>query len=60
MNKRIYISPCACVCEITGRGMMSTSIKIGSSEEKVSNSEDIGFAKEQNSQEDRGLWNDEW
>lgn len=40
--------------------MMSTSMKIGSLDEKVSNSEDIGFAKEQNSQENRDLWNDEW
>ena len=60
MKKRIYISPSAFVCEISGRTVMATSmIVIGS--DKVSNDADIGFVNDYNSQiRDINLWDNEW
>ncbi len=59
MKKQIYISPRASAYKIMGKAIISTSVKFGGS--KVSNSEDIGFVKEQNSQSgDNNVWDDEW
>ena len=60
MKKQIYQSPRACAYNIIGKTLISTSMKLGDSQEKVSNSNDIGFAKEHNSQGDKDLWNEEW
>ena len=58
--KKIYQSPSACAYKITGRAIMSTSIKLGSSEEKVTNKDDIGFVKEENTQSNNNVWDEEW
>ena len=57
--KKIYQSPSASAYTITGRkAFVQTSINVGG---KVSNSEDIGFVKEQNSQSSSSnAWDDEW
>ena len=62
MNKRIYISPSAFVCEISGKPILSaTSIVIVGGEGKINSDSDIGFIKEQNPQiSDINLWDDEW
>lgn len=60
MKKQIYQSPRSCAYNLMGNVMISTSMKVGNSEEKVSNGDDIGFAKEHNSQSDKDLWNEEW
>ena len=57
MNKKIYQSPCACAYKITGKTIISTSVPVGG---KVNNSEDIGFVKEQNSQNGNNVWDEEW
>ena len=59
--KKIYQSPSACAYKITGRkAFVQTSIKLGNSEEKVTNSTDIGFAKEENTQSNNNVWDEEW
>lgn len=61
MKKHIYISPRVFVCEISGKAMISTSMRLGDTQQKVSNSQDIGFVKENNSQGgDNSLWDNEW
>lgn len=61
MKKHIYISPRVCVCEISGKAMISTSMIVGNSQQKVSNNQDIGFVKEDNSRGgDNSLWDNEW
>ena len=57
MNKKIYQSPCACAYKITGKTIISTSVPVGG---KVNNSKDIGFVKEQNSQNGNNVWDEEW
>ena len=57
MNKKIYQSPCACAYKITGKTIISTSVPVGG---KVSDSKDIGFVKEQNSQNGNNVWDEEW
>lgn len=59
MKKQIYQSPRACTYPIIGKNVLTTSMKIGG-DEKVSDSDDIGFAKEQDSQKGDGVWSDEW
>lgn len=60
MKKRIYISPSAFVCEISGRTVMATSM-IVNGYDKVSNDTDIGYVKDYNSQiRDINLWDNEW
>lgn len=61
MKKQIYQSPRACAYNIMGKVMLSGSMKLGNSQEKVNNTDDIGFVKEQNSQSgDNDLMDDEW
>lgn len=61
MNKKNYQSPSTYACELTGKAILSTSMKLGGPEETVSNSADIGFVKEQNSQSgNNSIWNEEW
>jgi len=60
MKKRIYISPSAFVCEISGRTVMATSVIVNGFD-KVSNDADIGFVNDYNSQiRDINLWDNEW
>ena len=60
MKKRIYISPSAFVCEISGRTIMATSV-IVNGYDKVINDADIGFVNDYNSQiRDINLWDNEW
>ena len=60
MKKRIYISPSAFVCEISGRTVMATSM-IVNGYDKVINDADIGFVNDYNSQiRDINLWDNEW
>ena len=60
MKKRIYISPSAFVCEISGRTIMATSV-IVNGYDKVSDNADIGFVKDYDSQiSDVNLWDEVW
>ena len=60
MNKKIYQSPCACAYKLTGKAMLSSSMTVNGSD-KVTNSTDIGFVKEQNSQSgNNNVWDEEW
>ncbi len=60
MKKKLYQAPHACAFKITGRAIISTSIAY-SSTEKVSNSQDIGFVKEESSQAGgNNVWDNEW
>ena len=62
MNKKIYQSPCAYAIEIIGKAILSASdVRIGGTSEKVDNSNDIGFVKEQNWQSGNvNIWDNEW
>ena len=58
MKKRIYITPNAYVCEITGKAIISTSMPVGGT---VGDENDIGFVKGENTQiGNRNLWDEEW
>ena len=57
--KKIYQSPCAQAYRITSKTFISQSMKVDGTE-KVSNSADIGFVKDQNSQNDKNVWDEEW
>ena len=58
MNKKIYQSPSACAYKIIGKTIISTSVKVGGT---VNKTENIGFVKEQNSQNDNtNVWDEEW
>lgn len=60
MNKKIYQSPRACAYKIIGKAIISSSMKV-SGTDKVENSSDIGFVKEQNSQSgNNNVWDEEW
>jgi len=59
MNKKIYQSPCACAYKLMGKAMLSASMKVDGSD-KVENSTDIGFVKEQNSGSGKNVWDEEW
>ena len=60
MKKRIYISPSAFVCEITGKPVLTTT-SIVIKDEKIENEDDIGFVKEEDSQKiNFNLWDKEW
>ena len=60
MKKQIYQSPRTCVYKLMGKTFISTSVRINTSD-KVSDSNDIGFVKEDNSQSgDNSVWDDEW
>ena len=60
MNKKIYQSPSACAYKLMGKAMLSASMKVDGSE-KVDNSSDIGFVKEQSSQNgNNNVWDEEW
>ena len=60
MKKQIYQAPHTCAVNIIGKALISASMTY-SSTEKVSNSQDIGFVKEESSQAgDNNVWNNEW
>ena len=59
MKKQIYQAPHTCAVNIIGKALISTSVAY--STEKVSNTSDIGFVKEESSQAgDNNVWNNEW
>ena len=59
MKKQLYQAPHACAINIIGRAIISTSMTY--STEKVSNSQDIGFVKEESSQAGgNNVWDNEW
>ena len=58
MKKQVYQSPRTCAYKLMGKTFISGSMKFSS--EKVNNSEDIGFVKEDNSQGNNNVWDDEW
>lgn len=60
MKKR-YLNPSIEAIVISEAEMIAggPSMQIGSSEQKVSNSSDIGFVKEQSSSS-YDVWNDDW
>lgn len=61
MKKRIYISPSAFVCEITGKPVLTTTSIVIVKDEKIEDEEDIGFVKEEDSQKiNFNLWDKEW
>ena len=61
MKKHIYISPSALVCEITGKPVLSTTSIVIVRDEKITEEEDIGFVKEEDSPMITvNLWDDEW
>ena len=57
--KKSYQSPCAQAYRITSKTFISQSMKVDGTE-KVSNSSDIGFVKEQNTQSGKNVWDEEW
>ena len=60
--KKVYQCPCACTYKIMGKTILSTSIIIGGSEGsgKVSDEDDIGFVKEDDSRRNFNIWDEEW
>ena len=59
MNKQ-YVSPVLSVSIISTERLLAASMKVESdSDKKVDNQEDIGFAKE-NSSNDYDVWDDDW
>ena len=59
MKKQIYQAPHTCAINIIGMAIISTSMTY--STEKVSNSSDIGFVKEESSQAGgNNVWDNEW
>lgn len=61
MKKHIYISPSALVYEITGKPVLSTTSIVIVRDEKITEEEDIGFVKEEDSPMITvNLWDDEW
>ena len=60
MKKQVYQYPRTCVYKLMGKTFISTSVRINTSD-KVSDSNYIGFVKEDNSQSgDNSVWDDEW
>ena len=59
--KKNYDSPCTQVYTVVGQThlMQNRSMKVNSSQ-KVSNSEDIGFVKDNTSNQDYNVWDDDW
>lgn len=61
MKKQLYQAPSAYAYHIIGKSMITQSIRIGNTQEKVSNDADIGFVKDYDSQiSDVNLWDNEW
>jgi len=59
MNKQ-YVSPVLSVSIISTERLLATSMKVESDpDKKVEDQEDIGFAKE-NSSNDYDVWDDDW
>ena len=60
MKKQVYQSPRTCAYKLMGKTFISAS-DMKFSSDKVSDSNDIGFVKEDNSQSgDNNVWDDEW
>ncbi len=55
--KKIYQAPQTSICALMSHGPISVSMKIGTMEEKVNSTSDIGFTKEYDFDEDE-LWDD--
>ena len=63
MKKQVYQRPCASAYKLMGKTVLSTSIIIGGSGDsgKVSDENDIGFVKEEDSQKKNfNIWDNEW
>ncbi len=60
--KKTYQSPRVCAYDIVGQTyLMDNSIKVGSTQqEKVSNSNDIGFVKGNSRPNKHDVWDDDW
>lgn len=59
MNKQ-YVSPVLYISIISTERLLATSMKVESDpDKKVEDQEDIGFAKE-NSSNDYDVWDDDW
>lgn len=59
MNRK-YFSPALKITFIEAQNLLAESIKVGGSNEKVSNSSDIGFVKGNSSPNNHNVWNDDW
>lgn len=61
MKKKTYQCPCTCAFKIIGRTIISASIIIGGSDDKIGDEGDIGFVKEQDQLKgDNNVWSNEW
>ena len=58
MNRK-YFSPALKITLIEAQNLLAESIKVGGSE-KVNNSTDIGFVKENSTHNNHSVWNDDW
>ena len=59
MNRK-YFSPALKITLIEAQNLLAESIKVGNSQQKVSNSSDIGFVKENSTHNNHNVWNDDW
>lgn len=61
MKKRVYISPSAFVCGITGKPVLTTTSIVIVKDDKIEDEDDIGFVKEEDSQMiNFNIWDKEW
>ena len=62
MMKKRYIVPKALIVTVVGgRHLLNNSLHMGSSGEKVDNTEDIGFVKDNTPQHNfYSVWDDDW
>ena len=59
--KKTYQSPRVYAYDIVGQTyLMDNSIKVGSTQEKVSNNNDIGFVKGNSRPNNHDVWDDDW
>ena len=58
--KKKYLNPSLETIVISDAEMIAQSMKLGGSNEKVSNSADIGFVKDNSGSQDYDVWKDDW
>lgn len=58
--KKKYLNPSLETIVISEAEMIAQSMKLGGSNEKVSNSNDIGFVKDNSGSQDYDVWKDDW
>lgn len=58
--KKKYLNPSLETIVISEAEMIAQSMKLGGSNEKVSNSADIGFVKDNSGSQDYDVWKDDW